>query len=95
MYEWEFSVLRVPSEADKDGDFHLFGKGPDHCTPMRKINEAVGKPVVALCGGGFGVNLKIADMQAWSDYVSMHIGEVEGNNFVLQLPEGSLEKRED
>jgi hypothetical protein len=95
MQEILFNVLRFPSTNPEhvEGDFHLLVDGIDQITPMRIINDKVGKPVVKLHGKGLGLHLIIDDMQAWSDYVSEHVEEIANNRFRLSLPDGPLQKR--
>jgi hypothetical protein len=84
---FEFRLLVV------NGDFHMLGKFPGYA---ELINNFVGKPVIEVCGHGIGVNLKLIDKEAWSEYISQHVaGPDENMHCVLTLPEGPPTKRED
>jgi hypothetical protein len=94
-FRWVFKVLR-----DCDGRFHLLGRSPDHVTMMHKVNSWVGSPVLELCGSGIGVNLKVIDDDAWSDYVSAHVDDDQTDKtlgkleFAFVMPDGPPRKRE-
>ena len=92
----EFTVLKT-DDGSETGDFALLFKSPDHVTPLKIINEHVGKEVVRMRGTGIGVNLQIVDFDAWSDYISSHVLEIAGSNgsqFHMALPDEKI-KRED
>jgi hypothetical protein len=81
---FSFKVMRFPPTEptdDREGNFHLFCKKfYEHADLCKAVNGFVGKEVLRLVGMGIGVNCKIVDMDAWSDYISANVNDGEGTD---------------
>jgi len=100
-----FEVQEVDGEPHIFKDFRddeegliIFGKDPDHITPMKVINEFLGKEVLRLCGSSLMVHLFLPErhMQLWSDKIGerkdLHTGG-EGMGFRLDVMREAIEAR--
>jgi hypothetical protein len=83
---FKFRIIKVPSPTDPEGDLHLFNLDPVGL--MEAVNGHVGSTVLEPCGSGLGLNLKLVDKDAWSDYISAHVDDDQGVNgeFTLTMP---------
>ena len=66
MNKFTFSFYKSHHRDGREGIF-LFGKSPDHITPMEIINKFLGEKVLEINGGGVGVNLFLPEqkMDQW------------------------------
>lgn len=56
---------------DGEEGLSIFGKSPDHYTPMKIINRFLNKDVLRLAGSGLMISLFLPEkhMQLWSDEI--------------------------
>lgn len=67
---------------DDEEGLRIFGKSPDHYTPMKIINEFLGVEALSMRGNGLMIHLWLPEkhMQLWSDKI--------GSNQDLQTEDG-------
>ena len=70
----------------------LFGREPDHVTPLARINDLAGSKVVEMSMTSIGPCLKIVDEKAWEDKICPLVDDSRvpySGWFLLKLPKRS------